>query len=107
MIVYNTTYHVEEADEQLFLNWIHEYLIPEVLKEGTLKNPRLLRVLGYHQDEDEEGHGASYALQLEAEDTAALHHWYRSQGVKLNKELLLVFRQRVLGFSTMMEVVES
>ena len=48
----------------------------------------------------------SYAVQLEAEDTATLHRWYQSQGVALNRELLLVFRQRVLGFPTMMEVVE-
>lgn len=106
MIVYNTTYHVDEADEQLFLNWIHEYYIPEVLKDGTLKNPRLLKVLGHHHDDCEDGHCISYAVQLEAEDTAALHRWYHTQGVALNRELLLVFRQRVLGFPTMMEVIE-
>ena len=106
MIVYNTTYHVDEADEQLFLNWIHQYLIPEVLKEGTLHNPRVLKVLGHHQDDGDDGHSVSYAVQLEADDTAALHRWYQKQGVALNKELLLVFRQRVLGFPTLMEVVE-
>lgn len=106
MIVYNTTYHVDEADEELFLNWIHEYFIPEVNKDGTLKNPRVLKVLGHHHDDDEDGHCMSYAVQLEAEDTATLHRWYQKQGVTLNRELFLVFRQRVLGFPTMMEVVE-
>ena len=56
MIVYNTTYHVDEADEQLFLNWIHEYYLPEVLKDGTLRNPRVLKVLGHHHDDCEDGH---------------------------------------------------
>ena len=107
MIVYNTTYHVDEADEQLFLNWIHQYLIPEVLKEGTLRNPRVLKVLGHHRDDEDEGNCTSYAVQMEADDTAALHRWYQKQGVALNRELLLVFRQRVLGFPTMMEVVEQ
>ena len=79
----------------------------EVLKEGSLRNPRVMKVLGHHQDDGDDSRSVSYAVQLEVDDTAALHRWYQKQGVALNKELLLVLRKRVLGFPTMMEVVEQ
>ena len=43
MLVYNTTYHVEDGQEKYFLIWMREFYLPEVEKEGTLRSPRILR----------------------------------------------------------------
>lgn len=101
MLVYNTTYHVEEGQEKYFLIWIQEYYLPEVEKHGALKSPRILRILSHR----EEG-SVCFSLQFEVESSATLHRWHSEQGVKLNEEMLKLFDRKVVGFPTLMEVVE-
>ena len=36
MLIYNTTYQVEEGQEDNFLIWIKEFYLPEVEKAGAL-----------------------------------------------------------------------
>ena len=36
MLIYNTTYHVEEGEDKNFLIWMQEHYLPEVEKNGTL-----------------------------------------------------------------------
>ena len=45
MLIYNTTYHVEEGQEKFFLAWMQEFYLPEVEKHGTLYAPRIARIL--------------------------------------------------------------
>ena len=35
-----------------------------------------------------------------------LHRWHMEQGVKLNDELVKIFQDKVVGFPTLMEVIE-
>jgi len=45
MLIYNTTYHVEEGEDKNFLIWMQEHYLPEVEKNGTLYAPRIARIL--------------------------------------------------------------
>lgn len=101
MLIYNTTYQIDEDQEDNFLIWIKEFYLPEVEKAGILHAPRLLRVLSHR----EEGSN-SYSLQFEVESSAVLHRWHIEQGMKLNEELVKTFQNKVVGFPTLMEVVE-
>ena len=104
MLIYNTTYHVEEGQEKNFLIWMQEYYLPEVEKNGTLHAPRISRILSHI----EEG-SICFSVQFEVEDSAKLHRWHQEQGVKLNgvsgKKLLNIFKDKVIGFPTLMEVI--
>lgn len=44
MLIYNTTFQVDDAVHDNFLIWIKESYIPEVQKHGTLKAPRICRI---------------------------------------------------------------
>lgn len=101
MLVYNTTYHVENADARNFVIWINECFIPKILEQGTLRNPRLSRVLS-HREQDSE----CFALQWEVESMTDMHHWHTAQGKVLNDELLKTFQQRIVAFTTLMEVID-
>ena len=101
MLIYNTTYQVEMADARNFVIWISECYIPEVEKNGKLNNPRLTQILS-HQEADSE----CFSLQWEVEDTATLHRWHTEQGMALNEEMLKVFKDKVVGFPTLMEVIK-
>lgn len=100
MLIYNTTFQMESDICDNFLIWLKEFYIFEVEKHGALKSPRLCRVLS-HRDE-----GSSYTLQWEVENSTLLHRWHLQQGVSLSEELLEIFDSKVIGFPTLMEVIE-
>ena len=100
MLIYNTTFHVEMGDARNFVIWLNEFYIPEVEKSGELKNPRILRILS-HKEQDSE----CFSLQWEVEDSATLHRWHVKQEAALNTEMMKVFKDKVIGFPTLMEVI--
>lgn len=102
MLVLNTTYHTDAGEEQLFLTWLTQYVLPEEEKLALLKRPRICRVLS-QADGDE---GATLCLQFEAADSAVLHRWWQVQARKRDEEMRRIFGEKVVGFSTLMEVVE-
>jgi len=101
MLVYNTTYNIEEEVLSNFLIWLHEVYVPECEKNGILKNHRLLRVLS-HRGEDSE----CFSMQWDVESSALLHSWHTEIGSKLNDELINMFGDKVVGFPTLLEVME-
>ena len=101
MLIYNTTYQVDMADARNFVIWLSECYIPEVEKNGKLNCPRLTQILS-HQEADSE----CFSLQWEVEDTATLHRWHTEQGMSLNEEMMKVFKDKVVGFPTLMEVIK-
>ena len=101
MLIYNTTYQVDMADARNFVIWLCECYIPEVEKNGKLNNARLTQILS-HQEADSE----CFSLQWEVEDTATLHRWHTEQGMALNEEMMKIFKDKVVGFPTLMEVIK-
>ena len=101
MLIYNTTFQVDASDAQNLVIYLHEKYIPEATKSGVMRNARMCRILS-HRDNDSE----CFSVQFEVEDTAQLHKWYSSEGTQLNNEILKLFKNKVVGFPTMMEVIE-
>ncbi len=102
MLIYNTTYAVEKQELASFINWVREIMIPAVHAEGTLHSGRLAHIL----DNRSEPESISLSLQFCVKDSVALHGWYLSQGRELQKQMKKVFGDRVIGFPTLMEVIE-
>lgn len=101
MLIYNTTYHIENDEARNFVIWLHEVYMPQTEGHGLLKNPRLTRILSHKEEESE-----CFSLQWEVEDSQALHRWHTQLGAKLNTEMLSAFKNRVIAFPTLMEVIE-
>lgn len=102
MIVYNTTYTVDNDDARNFVIWVHQSLVPGAVKDGLMARPRLLRILS-HRDQSTE----CFSLQLETESTMMLHKWYLAEGQRRQQELDKLFGKRVHAFSTIMEVISE
>ena len=47
MLIYNTTFQVDDDVHDNFMIWIKESYIPEVKKHGALKAPRICRILSH------------------------------------------------------------
>lgn len=102
MLIFNTTYTIQNEDARNFVIWIHQSYLPRVAETGLLTKPRLLRILS-HKDEQTE----CFSLQFEVENTANLHTWYSKQGKSLTDEMTKMFGDRFVGFSTIMEEIEG
>lgn len=101
MLIYNTTFHVETNDAQNFVIWINESYIQQTEESGLLRNPRLTRILSHKEDDSE-----CFSLQWEVEDSATLHRWHIQLGMKLNDEMMRIFKDKVIAIPTMMEVIK-
>lgn len=101
MLVYNTTYQVNIEDAENLVIWLHEQYIPSAVSSGIVRNPRLLHILSHHDNDSE-----CFSLQFEIKDSTFLHAWYKECGLRLNDELLKMFPDKVVGFPTLMEVID-
>lgn len=102
MLVYNTTYHVSFEEAKNFVIWIHQYYIPKAMEDGSLTKPRLCKVLSHHDADSE-----CFSLQFDVENSAILHQWYSKKGVEIQKEMEKIFKDKAIGFSTLLEIIEE
>ena len=58
MLIYNTTFQVDDDVHDNFMIWIKESYIPEIQKHGTLKAPRICRILSHREE------GSAYSLPV-------------------------------------------
>jgi len=56
MLVYNTTYNIDEEVLSNFLIWINEVYVPETEKNGILKNSKVTCECWSHRDENNRMH---------------------------------------------------
>lgn len=101
MIVFNTTFHVEEDIHEEFLEYMLQTFIPLSVKSGLLAAPRLACVMG----KDDES-GFSYAMEFTATDADALEKWNREESAAVYTPLLNTFREKIAGFSTVMQTID-
>lgn len=99
MIIFNTTYHVDDSLKNKFLDYIKTEYIPRAISSGILSQPRLAEILS----QEEKPQGTNYALQFNVSDIKNLNRWYSESGLKLNDDFVAQFGEKVVGFSTLMK----
>lgn len=101
MLIYNTTFHVEEAQLQAFLCFVKDEYFPAVTTGGYMTRPRLVRLLG------DIGDGLlGYAVMADcAGEAADIKKWRKETGDALLATLQQRFGTKVLSFSTAMKLV--
>jgi len=100
MIVFNTTFHVDENIQEEFIEYILKEFIPMSTKSGLLKYPRLARVFG--KDEDE---GVSFAMEFQVDDIAVMEKWNAEESNRVFELLMDRFKEKMVGFSTLMQTI--
>ncbi|MDO5570528.1 MAG: DUF4286 family protein [Bacteroidales bacterium] len=100
MIIFNTTFSVDNASIEEFIDFVKQIYVVKAIETGELTRPRLVKIL------TENAESSSIALQFEVKEPEHLDNWYDSTGDSLNEILVNQFGDKVLGFSTIMEEVE-
>lgn len=101
MLIFNTTFHVDNSIFEKYLAFIKETYIPLATKSGLLQAPTLSRVHASHGET-----GVSLALQFKAESIEILNGWADQTGEDLQKEIVKQFGDKVAGFPTLLEEIE-
>jgi len=101
MIIYNTTFHIENEVLEECLQYLKKSFIPKAAASGFLRSPYLRRVLQTQADE-----GSSFSVQFHVKNVDTLNYWLEQEGHLLHKELVARFGSKVAGFSTLLEEID-
>ncbi len=101
MVILNTTYSVEAASQEEWLNWLQTDFYAFLEKTGMVQKKVLTRIIGGQQ-----GGSFSYSLQLYM-DGAAVYQEYEKNYLPQAEALLIhKFGTHVLSFATLLKVIE-
>lgn len=100
MIIFNTTFHIEDNIHEDFIDFLKKTYIPFATQSGFLHQPRLALIHRQHEE-----NGVSYSLQFHVKNTDTLNHWFDTDGQTLQKEIVKQFGNKAMGFITLMEEV--
>ena len=101
MYIFNTTYHAETAVKDDFTAWLRQVYIPAATLCGRLTAPQLCRVIAGETSE-----GENFSLQFRVTDRRTLEVWYDKTGADLDLSMRKRFGNRVLGFNTLLEILD-
>lgn len=101
MIIFNTTFHIEDDIHDACILFLKDIYIPRATGSGFLHLPRLARIHRQHEES-----GTSYSLQFCVKNVDTLNHWLSTDGQPLQKEMTDRFGNKALGFMTLLEEIE-
>ncbi|MGC3977632.1 MAG: DUF4286 family protein [Paludibacteraceae bacterium] len=101
MLIYNTTYVVENTEIALWMKWIEETHVPFMRKTGKFSAPQITKILY-----PETSNSTSFSVQFKTKDLETLGIWSELYAETLQEEIVKKFGKDVLPFSTVMEVME-
>jgi antibiotic biosynthesis monooxygenase (ABM) superfamily enzyme len=101
MIIFNTTFHVEDDILDDYIAFMKEIYILRAADSGFLHEPRFARIHSQHEES-----GSSYSLQFRVKNVDTLDHWLATGGQALQQELTARFGNKALGFVTVLEEID-
>lgn len=100
MLIFNTTFHLDNSVHEACLKFFKEEYIPKAISNGLLTLPSMARVHPQHEET-----GVTYAIQFKAHNMADLNLWAAEIGEDLTKELVRKFGDKVAGFPTLLDEI--
>jgi precorrin-2 methylase len=101
MILLNTTFVLHTSIEAPFLQWVRNVYLPAAEQSGVFGVATVARVLTQIEPDTE-----SIAVQLPCAEMEAAQHWHDDTADLLRDDLHARWGDRLMFFSTYMEVIE-
>ena len=101
MIIYNVTVSVDTEVHEMWLAWMRNTHLPDVMATGLFLSSRICRVLS------EEDSGATYAVQYTCTDMAAYERYRDEHAARLQAESEKYYGGKTIAFRTLLEVVHT
>ena len=100
MIVYNVTIKIDLSVHDLWLRWMKEEHIPQVMETGCFSEHKMYRVL-----QEDETEGVTYAIQYFAKHISDYFTYQEKFATALQKTSLDLFPGKYTAFRTILKQV--
>lgn len=100
MIIFNTTFHIDESTDHEWLNWMQKTYIPLLMETGLFTHHYFCRVMV-----EEEMGGRTYSLQMFLKNMDHYSSYQDEFAHKMQAVLQAKFANRVLSFSTLLQQI--
>ena len=101
MIVYNVTIKIDLDVHDLWLRWMKEEHIPEVMQSGCFTECKILKLLTEAEDND----GVNYAIQYTAPNLGSYHQYRDEFAPALQAKTKAKYGDDVLAYRSLLEVI--
>ncbi|NLP57769.1 DUF4286 family protein [Lutibacter sp. B1] len=102
MYIYNETINIDESVHKVWLKWMKEKHIPNMLSTGKFSKAKMSQVLV-----NEEMGGITYSVQYTTDSIETLQQYYLEDAKKLQEESLLLFKDKFVVFNTELKVISE
>lgn len=102
MYIYNVTINIDEAVHLVWLKWMKEKHIPDMLATGKFNTAKMSQVMV-----EEEMGGITYAVQYTTDSLETLQEYYKEDADKLRNEALSLFKDKFVAFRTELKVIDE
>ncbi|MFD2918526.1 DUF4286 family protein [Terrimonas rubra] len=100
MIVYNVTTKVDHSIAVLWLNWMKQEHIPEIIATGCFTHATIL-----HMIETDETDGLTYAVQYHAESKALYNRYIKDFATALSNKATSKWGNKYIAFRSVLQIV--
>lgn len=101
MIIFKTTFHLDESVHDEALDFIKNTYTPKAMEGGALYMPQLSKLMVEYQEV-----GGSYVLQFRVKNIIVLNEWVASEGGGLEEDFHQKFGDKVCCFITLQKRIE-
>tara|TARA_R110000868_G_scaffold121550_3_gene322383 strand:- start:654 stop:1286 length:633 start_codon:yes stop_codon:yes gene_type:complete len=102
MYIYNVTTNIEETAHHIWVKWMKETHIPQVLSTGKFLSAKFTKVLV-----EEDMGGFTYSVQYTVPDKETLERYYEEDAPALIESIQKKFAGQLVSFKTELEVVDE
>lgn len=101
MIIFKTTFHLDETIHDEALDFIKNEYAKRALEGGALYMPQLSKMMVEYQEV-----GGSYVLQFRVKNRETLDEWVKTEGGALEEDFIQKFGDKVCCFVTLQKRIE-
>jgi len=99
-IIYNVTIKISPDVRDVWVKWMSEEHIPEVMATACFKSFRFLHLEGYDDEE-----GFTYAIQYTCPSIDLMDIYHREHAPALQQKHKVLFEGKFVAFRTMLEIL--
>ncbi|MCL4280671.1 MAG: DUF4286 family protein [Flavobacteriales bacterium] len=101
MIIYNVTVNVDQEVHEMWLAWMRNTHLPDVMATGHFLDARICRVLSVGDT------GVTYAVQYTCKDLAEYELYSALHADRLRAESEKYYGVKAVAFRTLLEVIHT
>jgi len=101
-LIYNVTIKISPDVRDIWVKWMRDEHIPEVMETACFKSFRLLHLEGYDDEE-----GFTYAIQYTCPSVALMDIYQRDHAPGLQQKHKVLFDGKFVAFRTILEILSE